>query len=182
MNVLPGPLMKLSGLFLAYLGGSVLLLNTCSFQMCAALLVCGVGAAVLFGTSLRGNALYNGSERPSRVPLLFRGILAVMTGILTYTASDALYYWLPVRKTVLFIMLWIALMSLFSLTLDDFIPFRCIYLQSICLAFTVTYIYMESSILVFAFFAVINLFMAFGGSVLSMGKQAKPAEQSGNES
>ena len=182
MNVMQRPILKLSGLLLLYLGGSIFLLNICSFQMCAALLICGIGAVVLLGTSLRENLPKEDIVGKTRTNLLFRGALAVMTGILSFTASDSIYYWLPVRKTVLFTVLWIAMMCIFSLSLDDEIPFRCIYLQAVCLAFTVTYIYMESSILVFAFFAVINLFMAFGGSVLSMGKTAAPPEQSGNES
>ena len=58
-------------------------------------------------------------------------------------------------------------MSLIGLTLDDDLLSRCIYLQCVCLSFTILYIYMENSVLVFGFLAAINLMMAFGGSVLS---------------
>ena len=37
---------------------------------------------------------------------------------------------------------------------------------------TIVYIYMENSVLVFGFFAAINLMMAFGGSVLSADRSA----------
>lgn len=176
LNIMPGPIYKLAGLFLAYLGGSVLLLNVCSFQMCAALLVCGIGVTVLLGTSLRGNNAAENIHGDSRMDILFRAVLALICGILAYAASDSLYSWIPVGKSILFVVLWSSILSLFSLSLDDGLPARCVYLQTICLSFMITYVYMESSVLVFAFFAVINLMLAFGGSVLSMGKPAEEAE------
>ena len=73
------------------------------------------------------------------------------------------------------------MMCLFSLSLDDILIYRCMYLQAVCVSFTITYIYMESSVLVFAFFAAINLLMAFGGSVLSLPKPENRAEVSEDE-
>ena len=64
------------------------------------------------------------------------------------------------------------MMSLIALTLDDDLLYRCIYLQCICLSFTIVYIYMENSVLVFGFLAAINLMMAFGGAVLSGDRSA----------
>lgn len=175
LNIMPTLLVKLTGLVLFYLGGCVLLLSVCSPQMCAALLVCGIGVTVLLGTSQRENS----EEQPvhsSRVALYFRIVLALISGILAYTVSDALRFWIPVRQSVLFVVLWNSMMCLFSLTLDDILIFRCIFLQAICVSFSITYIYMESSVLVFAFFAAINLLMAFGGSILSLPKMDRQAE------
>lgn len=180
LNIMPAVLVKLTGLLLFYLGGCVLLLSVCSPQMCAALLVSGVGVSVLLGTSQLEN--HAGRELPvPRVNLFFRIVLALISGILAYTASDILHYWLPVRQTILFVVLWNTLLCLFSLSLDDVLIYRCIYLQSVCISFTITYIYMEGSVLVFAFFAVINLLMAFGGSVLSLPKAEKRVEASEDE-
>ena len=180
LNVMPTILVKLTGLVLFYLGGCVLLLSVCSPQMCAALLVSGIGVAVLLGTSQRENP-DELQETGLRVNRIFRIVLALISGILAYTASEILHYWIPVRQTILFAVLWNTIMSLFSLSLDDVLIYRCMYLQAVCVSFTITYIYMESSVLVFAFFAVINLLMAFGGSVLSLPKPEKPAEVTEDE-
>ncbi|MBQ6505038.1 MAG: hypothetical protein IJI57_14105 [Flexilinea sp.] len=177
LNIMTTVLVKLTGLLLFFLGGCVLLLSVCSPQMCAALLVSGVGVAVLLGTSQLENPREHQLPMP-RVNIFFRIVLALISGILAYTVSDILHYWIPVRQTVLFAVLWNALMCLFSLSLDDVLIYRCMYLQSLCISFTITYIYMESSVLVFAFFAVINLLMAFGGSVLSLPKPEKRSEVS----
>ena len=180
LNAMTTVLVKLTGLVIFYMGGCVLLLSVCSPQMCAALLVSGIGVAVLLGTSQRENP-DEILESGSRVNRIFRIVLAVMSGILAYTASDALHYWIPVRQTILFVVLWNTMMCLFSLSLDDILICRCMYLQAVCVSFTITYIYMESSVLVFAFFAVINLLMAFGGSVLSLPKPENRAEVSEDE-
>ena len=180
LNTMTTVLVKLTGLVIFYMGGCVLLLSVCSPQMCAALLVSGIGVAVLLGTSQRENP-DEIQESGSRVNRIFRIVLAVMSGILAYTASDALHYWIPVRQTILFVVLWNTMMCLFSLSLDDILIYRCMYLQAVCVSFTITYIYMESSVLVFAFFAVINLLMAFGGSVLSLPKPENRAEVSEDE-
>ena len=87
--------------------------------------------------------------------------------------------WIPVRRTVLYIAVWTMLMDLICLAMDDDLLFRCIYLQSICLAFTICYVYMESSVLIFAFFAVINLMMAFGSAVLTLWNGNSDAEETG---
>ncbi len=172
LNIMTTVLVKLTGLLLFYLGGCVLLLSVCSPQMCAALLVSGVGVAVLLGTSQLENP--EDHQLPiTRVNLFFRIVLALISGILAYTASDILHFWIPVRQTILFAVLWNTLMSLFSLSLDDVLIYRCMYLQSVCISFTVTYIYMERSVLIFAFFAVINLLLAFGGFMLSLPKPEK---------
>ena len=175
LNTMSTVLVKLTGLVIFYMGGCVLLLSVCSPQMCAALLVSGIGVAVLLGTSQRENP-YEIQESGPRVNRIFRIVLAVISGILAYTASEALHYWIPVRQTILFVVLWNTMMSLFSLSLDDILIYRCMYLQAVCVSFTITYIYMESSVLVFAFFAAINLLMAFGGSVLSLPKPENRAE------
>ena len=177
-NVMTLMLGKLTGLILYYLGGCVLLLNVCSPQMCAALLVSGIGVTVLLGTSRREDTEAVESIQGPRINLIFRTLLALICGILAYTASVTLHYWIPVRQTILFVVLWNSLMCLFSLSLDDDLLSRCIYLQSVCVSFTITYIYMESSVLVFAFFAVINLLTAFGGSVLAMRNPAERTEGS----
>ena len=175
LNTMSTVLVKLTGLVIFYMGGCVLLLSVCSPQMCAALLVSGIGVAVLLGTSQRENPDEIQESGP-RVNRIFRIVLAVISGILAYTASEALHYWIPVRQTILFVVLWNTMMSLFSLSLDDILIYRCMYLQAVCVSFTITYIYMESSVLVFAFFAAINLLMAFGGSVLSLPKPENRAE------
>ena len=180
LNTMTTVLVKLTGLVIFYMGGCVLLLSVCSPQMCAALLVSGIGVAVLLGTSQRENPDEILGSGP-RVNRIFRIVLAVISGILAYTASDALHYWIPVRQTILFVVLWNTLMCLFSLSLDDKLIYRCMYLQAVCVSFTITYIYMESSVLVFAFFAVINLLMAFGGSVLSLPKPETREEISEDE-
>ena len=180
LNTMTTVLVKLTGLVIFYMGGCVLLLSVCSPQMCAALLVSGIGVAVLLGISQRENPDEILESGP-RVNRIFRIVLAVISGILAYTASDALHYWIPVRQTILFVVLWNTLMCLFSLSLDDKLIYRCMYLQAVCVSFTITYIYMESSVLVFAFFAVINLLMAFGGSVLSLPKPETREEISEDE-
>ena len=180
LNIMNTVLVKLTGLVLFYMGGCVLLLSVCSPQMCAALLVSGIGVTVLLGTSQRDNP--DEEQVPGlRVNRIFRIVLAVISGILAYTASDALHYWIPVRQTILFVVLWNTMMCLFSLSLDDVLICRCMYLQAVCVSFSITYIYMENSVLVFAFFAVINLLMAFGGSVLSLPKPENRTEVSEDE-
>ncbi len=162
---------KLLGLFILFAGGSIMLLTACSFQTCLALLVCGIGTSVLLGT---GNLNRNAPASPERRAQnrWFRIILAVIFALLSYTLTERLRFWIPVRGTILFSAVWISTMSLIGLTLDDDLLCRCIYLQCICLAFTIVYIYMENSVLVFGFFAAINLMMAFGGSVLSADRSA----------
>ena len=158
-----GKLFALAGL---YLGGSLMLLNTSSFQMCAALLICGIGCTVLIGTGSRDPH----SMRPAddvRAYLAFRLLLALVLGVIAYTASERLRLWIPVRRNILFISLWLCQLSPTGLSMDDDLLFRCIHLQCICLAFTLSYIFMESSVLVFACFAAINLLMAFGCGVLT---------------
>jgi hypothetical protein len=176
VNMVVRPVTKLVGLMLLYLGGSVLLLNVCSFQVCAALFVCGIGVTVLLGSAQREKPVDLRAEGSTRAWLLFRLLLCLVIGVLAYIASDLIRFWVPVRSTILFISLWIGLMSLFSLSLEDEMLYRCILLQSLCFTFTVCYMFMESSVLVFAFFAVINLLMAFGGSVLSMGGLPEKSE------
>lgn len=168
LNVAPLAFLKLLGLLLLYLGGSVLLLNICSFQMCAALFVCGIGSVVLLWSVQRSNFTDVSLRRIKKEWFAFRLLLNIMLGVLAYSAMELLRYWVPVRSLNLFVSLWVGLMSIINLNLDDIMLFRCICLQSACLAFTILYIYIENSVLVFAFLAVINLLMAFGGSVLSM--------------
>ena len=177
VNVLSGLIVKLSGLFLLYFGSAVLLLNVISPQMCVALLVCGIGVSVLLGTSQRFGPADFLPDAKNRPQLLFHSVLALMSAILAFTMGDLLHFWIPVRQRILFVTLWIPLLSLLNLSLDDNLLYRCIYLQTICLAFTVIYIYMESSALIFAFFAIINLLMAFGGSMLSLGKISEQDDQ-----
>ena len=177
VNMVVKPAFKLIGLAVLYLGGSILLLNVCSFQMSAALFVCGIGVTVLLGSALRENPVPVQPTGTFREWFLFRLLLALILGVLSYTASEMLRYWIPVRATILFISLWISFMGIVSLALDNVMLYRCICLQSICLAFTISYMYMESSVLVFAFFAAINLLLAFGGSVLSMGGKTEPVKE-----
>ena len=179
LNVFFHPLVKLSGLMLLYLGGSVLLLYVCSLQMCLALFICGIGVTVLFGMRQRENPAAYVMFSDHKEWLVFRLLLSVMLGVLAFTCTALLRYWIPVRQSIQFVTLWIALQGLFSLTLDDEMLFRGMYLQAICLAFTLCYIYMENSILVFAFLAVINLLLAFGGTVLAM-KSDKAEEDTGS--
>lgn len=169
LNSMLLPIPKLIGLALFYLGGSVLLLNVCSFQMCAALFVCGIGVTVLLFTADRERLIHPGPIDDVRVLNLFRLILAAMLGVLAYTSADLLQYWIPIRHLILLACIWAVMMGLISLAMDGDLLFRCIYLQSLCIAFTVCYIYMENSVLIFAFFAAINLLMSFGGAVLVMG-------------
>ena len=167
------PILKLTGLALFYLGGSILLLNVCSFQMCAALLVCGIGVTVLFGTADREHFIHPEPIEDARIMNIFRLILTVMIGILSYTITDLFQYWIPVRRTFLFVCVMAGLMGLISLSLDEDLIFRCMHLQSLCLAFTICYVIMENSVLVFSFFVAINLLMAFGGTVMVMGTVQK---------
>ena len=162
---------KLLGLFILFAGGSIMLMTSCSFQTCAALLVCGIGTSVLLGTGNLSRDL-RGTSGPGKENRWFRLILAVIFALLSYTLTERIRFWIPVRRTILFAALWITMMSLTGLTLDDDLLFRCIYLQCICLSFTIVYIYMENSVLVFGFFAAINLMMAFGGAVLSADRYA----------
>ena len=162
---------KLLGLFILFAGGSIMLMTSCSFQTCAALLVCGIGTSVLLGTGNLSRDL-RGASGPAKDNRWFRLILAVIFALLSYTLTERIRFWIPVRRTILFAALWITMMSLTGLTLDDDLLFRCIYLQCICLSFTIVYIYMENSVLVFGFFAAINLMMAFGGAVLSADRYA----------
>lgn len=162
--------LRLLGLFMVYLGGSILLLTACSFQTCLALLVCGIGTSVLLGTGGIGRMNQRNENGPAREKRLFRVILTLMLAMVSYTLSERIRYWIPVRRTVLFVCVWTSLMSLIDLAMEDDLLYRCIYLQCICLSFTVVYIYMESSMLVFACFAAINLLMAFGGSILAAAR------------
>lgn len=167
LNIFSRRVMKLGSVVLLYLGGSVLLLNVCSFQMCVALFICGVGSAVLLGTGNRTDehSIREGFDR--RNVLIFRLLLVIMLGVIAYAASLQVHLWIPVRRTVLFICIWISLMSLFSLSFENVMLNRCMHLQGICFAFTLSYIYMENSILVFACFTAINLLLAFGGALLT---------------
>ena len=165
-------LLALSGL---YLGGSLLLLNNGSFQMCAALLVCGIGCTVLLGTG--GHDPYPGKTAAGvRVNTVFCLLLSLALGILAYTASERLRLWIPIRRNILFTSVWLCLMSLTGLSLDDDLFSRCVHLQCVCFAFTLSYIYMEGSILVFACFAAINLLMSFGCGVLINDRFGTSAE------
>ncbi len=177
IHTLESTVSRLTGLFMAYLGGSLLLLTACSFQTCTALFICGIGSAVLLGTGNLGRRNGGDSFGSDRGKYAFQIILALMLGLISFTLTEQIRYWIPVRRTVLFIALWLFLMSLINLALDDRLLNRCIYLQCICLAFTVVYIYMESSILVFACFAAINLLMAFGSAVLNSDQSADREEE-----
>lgn len=173
LNAMIRPILKLAGLALFYLGGSVLLLNVCSFQMCTALFVCGIGVTVLFGTADRKQFIHPEPIEDARIINIFRLILTVMIGILSYTITDLFQYWIPVGRSFLFVFVMAGLMGLISLSLDDELIFRCLHLQSLCLAFTICYVIMENSVLVFSFFVAINLLMAFCGTVLVMGTVQK---------
>ena len=175
INIMPAKLPKMAGILTFYLGGSILLLNVCSFQMCAALFACGIGVTVLLGTGFRDPVPEAHPKVHIGPVLIFRFVLSVILGVLAYSITDQIRLWLPVRRTVLFISIWVILSDLISLSIDDDLLFRWFYLQSICLSFTLSYIYMESSVLVFACFAVINLLLAFGGAVLT-GRRGGPAE------
>lgn len=157
---------KLAGVMVLYLGGSILLLNVCSFQMCAALFICGIGVVVLLGTGYKDQNKMTSFMENSREALLLRIILFVVFGILAYTVMENLRLWVPVQRRVLLVSVWCILLGLVSLSLDDDLFSRSVYSQSICLSFTISYINMENSMLVFACFAVINLMMAFGSAVL----------------
>ncbi len=157
---------KLAGVMLLYFGGSILLLNVCSFQMCVAFFVCGIGVVVLFWAGGGSLNKMNFSVNDAKEDLIFRFLLFVVFGILSYTIMEHIRLWIPVQRRVLFISVWCIMSGLISLSLDDDLFFRCVYLQSICLSLTIAYINMENSMLVFACFAVINLMMAFGCGVL----------------
>ena len=177
MNLMIKPVLRLSGLILLYLGGSILLLSVCSFQMCAALFVCGIGCTVLMGTALRENPVILKSENNSRLRFAFRLLFCLIPGILAYTASELLRYWLPVHFLILTISLWTGIMCLFNLAIEDELFYRCIWLQSFCFAFTLCYVYMENSVLIVAFLAAINLLISFGCTILSMGNVKENKEE-----
>lgn len=166
LNVLQLRMAKLGGVVMLYLGGSILLLSVCSFQMCAALFICGVGSAVLLATGSREGADQAVRNGQNRGVLVFRFLLALVLAVISYTASERLHFWIPVRRTVLFVCCWIMLMCLVSLSIEDLMLYRCMHLQAVCLSFTLCYIYMENSVLVFACFTSINLLLAFGSAVL----------------
>ena len=163
---------KLSGLLLLYLGGGVMLLTSCSFQICLSLVICGIGSSVLLGTGKPGQP-DPADFSENKIKRYFRGLLCLIFGLLAYALTERLRFWIPVRRTLLFVSLWISMLGVIGLTLDDHMADRCIYIQCICLAFTVSYVYMESSTLVFGCFAAINLMMAFGSSVLSSGMSSR---------
>ena len=160
---------KLLGLALLYLGGSSLLLNVCSFQICAALFVCGIGVVVLFWSAVRETSEFILSIKNNIIQIIFRFTITFVLGLLTYTSMKLLRFWIPVSQPVLFLCLFVSLVSLVSLALNDTLLYRCIYLQSLCLSFTICYVFIENSTLVFASFSAINLLMSFCGSVLVMG-------------
>ncbi len=181
LNAFQATLLKLAGVISLYLGGSILLLNVCSFQMSISLLVVGISVTVLLGTGHRGhNWLRSEMKGGIRQTLVFRLLLSLILGVLAFTVTERLRLWIPVRRTVLFAAVWISLMCLLSLSVDDDLLYRCIYLQGICLSFTLIYIYMGSSVLVFACFAAINLLMAFGSAVLTTGKDNSPVNDAEN--
>ncbi len=180
-TVLQSRPVKLIGSIILYFGGSILLLNVCSPQTCAALLICGIGVTVLLGTGNLNLRDVETDHAEIRENFLLRLLLAVIFGILAYTVTGRLRLWIPVRRSVLFASLWIGMISLISLALDDVMLFRCVYMQNICLAFTISYIYIENSILVFACFAAINLLTAFGSAVLISGQPPEPPVRSEEE-
>ncbi len=176
-NVIQSAPVKLIGSIILYFGGSILLLNVCSPQTCAALMICGIGVSVLLGTGNLNLRDADDDWSAIRENIVFRLLLAIIFGILAYTVTERIRMWIPVRRSVLYTALWIGMLSLISLVLDDVLLFRCIYLQNICFAFSIIYIYIESSILVFACFAAINLLTAFGCAVLITGKSPESAER-----
>ena len=182
INAFPWIRYKLIGLSLFYLGGSLMLLNVCSPQMCAAFFACGVGSTVLLGT---GHIAVH-AKAPSDEDLirtsLFRLLLAVVLCILAYMVTLRVRLWIPVRGSVLFVVFSTFMMDLISLSMDDNLLFRCVYLQGICLAFSLCYIYMENSVLVFACFTAINLLMSFGCSLLVSTGSPEPAADKESES
>ena len=165
---------KLIGLGLFYLGGSLMLMNVCSLQMCAAFFACGVGSTVLLGTGHTAGSAPEPSDNVMINITLFRLLLDIALTILAYLITLRIRLWLPVRGSVLFVIFSAFLMAIISLSMDDYLPFRCVYLQSICLAFSICYIYMENSLLVFACFTAINLLMAFGLSLLVSSSETEP--------
>ena len=174
-NVFQSAPVKMIGTIILYFGGSILLLNVSSPQTCAALLICGIGVSVLLET---GNLnLHNADEDQSEIRqnFVFRLLLALIFAVLAYTVTERIRLWIPVRRSVLFTSMWVGMLSLISLTLDDVLLFRCVYMQNICFAFTISYIYIENSILIFACFAAINLLTAFGSAVLISGKNPESA-------
>ena len=70
-------------------------------------------------------------------------------------------------------------MCLVSLSIEDLMLCRCMHLQAVCLCFTLCYIYMENSVLVFACFTAINLLLAFGSAVLC--SESSPAAAGAGE-
>ena len=178
LNTVRMRFMKLAGVMLLYFGGSILLLNVCSFQMCVAFFVCGIGVVVLFGAGFRDQIKIRFSVEDPKEALIFRFLLFAVFGILSYTIVEQIRLWIPVQKRVLLLSVWCIMSGLISLSLDDDLFFRCAYLQSICLAFSIAYINMENSMLVFACFAVINLMMAFGSAVL-LSRQLTPPQENG---
>ncbi len=176
-NVFQTPPIKLIGSIILYFGGSILLLNVSSPQTCAALLICGIGVTVLLGTGNLNLRDIETDQTGLKENYLFRILIAAIFGILAYTLTGRLRLWIPVRRSVLFTSLWVGMISLISLALDDILLFRCIYLQNICLAFTMSYIYIENSVLVFACFSAINLLMAFGSAVLISSQTSETPER-----
>ena len=166
INAFPWIRYKLIGLSLFYLGGSLMLLNVCSPQICAAFFACGVGSTVLLGTGHTADRSQTDPEADLIQTSLFRLLLAVVLCILAYMVTLRARLWIPVRGSVLFVVFSAFMMDLISLSMDDNLTFRCVYLQGICLAFSLCYVYMENSVLVFACFTAINLLMAFGCSLL----------------
>ena len=175
INAFPRIRYKLIGLSLFYLGGSLMLLNVCSPQMCAAFFACGVGSTVLLGTGHNTDRTQDASDEDLIRTSLFRLLLAVVLCVLAYMVTLRARLWIPVRGSVLFVVFSTFMMDLISLSMDDNLLFRCVYLQGICLAFSLCYIYMENSVLVFACFTAINLLMAFGCSLLVSTGEAETA-------
>lgn len=162
--------LRMIGFLMVYLGGVLLLLRICTLQVLAGLLVSGLAGIITLSI---GHIQFSEPVVIHRqgISLISDYLTAFALLLLAYAVERKLRLWIPVPDSLLLSSLYLFFCSLKSLITSFTLTDGFIHISCILFAFTMIYLLLETSTLVFACLIAINLLIAFIGAYITVPEE-----------
>ncbi len=148
---------------LLYIGTVFLLFRIFSVQILFILFLTGLAGGMILGTDHID--LHAGIHRPAITPgILFMAVFGSVLWVMVLSIEPRIAVWIPVPDSVLFSALWMIVVGIAAISLNDDHFQLFLGLLLVFFGFELVYILLEDSSLVFAFLTAINLLIALAGA------------------
>ncbi len=148
---------------LHYIGAVLLLVRIFSPQILFILFITGFAGGLILGTE------HVNWQAPIRMPditpgLLFRAVFSLVLWVMILSIEPRIAVWIPIPDSILFSSLWMIVMGIAIIGLNDDHFMMFLGLLLVFFGFELVYILLEDSSLVFGFLTAINLLIALSGA------------------